>query len=298
VGIPVPGVSEVDTGPDGDLARPTDPSGSGASWCPLRCPFDGRGGGPILGGASAVNGDIDGSPDPYGAATAEFYELLATAHWDRTGPELAGLLAGVDPGDGPIVDVGAGTGIGIPYLLAAVPGAEVLAIEPSRAMRTALHTRLLLAPELEGRVTVDPRPVGDALPDRACAVVLSAVLGHLTEAECDALWRFAAERMPAGAPMVVEVLPPHRPESIDPVRYGARPVGRFVYEGWQSGEPVDERTMRWSMRYRVLDGDRVVADETVRSTYRCWSPDDVRAAVTPYGLTATAHGDAVVLRRP
>lgn len=240
--------------------------------------------------------DVDLLSDPYAAATAEFYELLATAHWQRTGADLVGWLDGVDPTAGPIIDVGAGTGIGLPYLLAAVPGADVHAIEPSRAMRTALHTRLLLDPTLHGRVTVDPRPLKDALPERASAIVLSAVLGHLDEIDRYRLWRFAAERTPTGAPVVVEVLPPYRPIEVAPVRYAVRPVGGFTYEGWQSGEPADARTMRWTMTYRVLDGEALVSEHTVRSTYRCWSPDDVREEVEPFGLTATEHGDAVIVR--
>jgi phospholipid N-methyltransferase len=240
--------------------------------------------------------DADLLDDPYAAATAEFYELLATAHWQRTGAELVALLSDVDPGAGPIVDVGAGTGIGLSYLLDAVPGADVYAIEPSRAMRTALHTRLLLDPVLSGRVTVDPRPLRDALPDRASAVVLSAVLGHLGDLDRYRLWRFAAEKVPAGAPIVVEVLPPYRPVVVEPVRYAAIPVGRFTYEGWQSGEPVDARTMRWTMTYRVLDDDAPVSEQSVTSTYRCWSPDDVRAEVEPLGLRVTQHGDAVIVR--
>lgn len=240
--------------------------------------------------------DADLLDDPYAAATAEFYELLATAHWQRTGAELVALLAGVDPTAGPIVDVGAGTGIGLPYLLDAVPGADVYAIEPSRAMRTALHTRLLLDPVLSGRVTVDPRPLRDALPDRASAVVLSAVLGHLGDLDRYRLWRFAAERIPAGAPVVVEVLPPYRPVVVEPVRYAAVPVGRFTYEGWQSGEPADAHAMRWTMTYRVLDDDVPVAEQSVTSTYHCWSPDDVRAEVEPLGLRVTEHGDAVIVR--
>ncbi|MGA1556443.1 MAG: class I SAM-dependent methyltransferase [Ilumatobacteraceae bacterium] len=237
--------------------------------------------------------------DPYGAATAEFYELLATAHWARTGPELVGLLAGVDPGAGPVVDIGSGSGIALPYLIAAVPEARVLAIEPSRAMRVALHTRLLLDPTVSGRVTVDPRPLGESLPERASALVLSAVLGHLDDEECATVWRFAADRMPPGAPAVVEVLPPHRPEIVEAVRYAVRPVGDFVYEGWQAGTPVGEREMEWTMTYRVLDASgSLVAEHVARSTYRCWSPDDVRAAVGPFGLVVDEHGDAVVLRAP
>lgn len=235
--------------------------------------------------------------DPYGTATAEFYELLATAHWERTGLELLDLLDGVDPAAGPIVDVGAGTGIGLPYILAAVPDAEIHAIEPSKAMRTALHTRLVLEPSLRGRITVDPRPLAEALPERAAAVVLSAVLGHLSDGERSVLWRFVAERMPAGAPVVVELLPPHRPIVVEPTRYASLPVGRFVYEGWQAGEPADERTMRWTMTYRVLDGDTLVAEQAVTSHYRCWSSDDIRHEVEPLGLTVIEHADAVIVRR-
>ena len=239
----------------------------------------------------------DQADDPYGVATAEFYELLATAHWERTGAELTEMLAGVDPAHGPIIDVGAGTGIGLPYLLEAVPGAEVLAIEPSRGMRTALHTRLRLDRRLAGRVTVDPRPLREALPDQACAIVLWAVLGHLDEIDRYRLWSFAAGLLPVGAPLVVEVLPPYRPIEVEPVRYAAVPVGRFTYEGWQWGEPAGDRAMRWTMSYRVIDGDDVIAEQTVQSVYHCWSPDDVRDEVERFGLTADTHGDAVIVRR-
>ena len=234
--------------------------------------------------------------DPYGTATAEFYELLATAHWERTGMELVELLEHVDPEAGPIVDVGAGTGIGLTYLRMAVPDADLYAIEPSKAMRTALHTRLLLDPSLRDRVTVDPRPLGDAMPPRASAVVLSAVLGHLDDDERALLWRYAVERMPAGAPLIVEVLPPHRPIVVEPSLYKMLPVGRFTYEGWQQGAPADDVTMRWTMTYRVRDGDRLVSEQCVTSTYRCWSPDDIGREIEPHGLTMTRHGDAVVIR--
>jgi hypothetical protein len=50
------------------------------------------------------------------------------------------------------------------------------------------------------------------------------------------------------------------------------------------------------MTYRVLDGDVLVSEQSVTSTYRCWSPDDVRQEIEPYGLTMTEHGDAVVIR--
>ncbi len=236
--------------------------------------------------------------DPYGAATAEFYDLLATTHWETFGLQLLDLLADVDPAAGPIVDLGAGTGVGLQYLRAAVPDASILAIEPSRAMRAALHTRLHLDADLCRVTTVDPRPWATAdLPPQACALVASAALGHLDDADRDRLWRYIAERMPAGAPAVIELLPPERPVSIPHTRYRSLPVGSFVYEGWQQGEPVDERTIAWTMEYRVLDGDTVVAEYSVTSRYRCFGIDDVRDEITPYGLHAIQYDDCIVVRR-
>ncbi|MEO6653425.1 MAG: DUF480 domain-containing protein [Ilumatobacteraceae bacterium] len=242
--------------------------------------------------------DAAASDDPYGAATAEFYDLLATAHWESFGYQLLDLLADADPAAGPIVDVGAGTGVGLPYLAAAVPGVRIHAVEPSRAMRTALHTRLAIDAELRRATTVDPRPWGSAaLPERACALVVSAALGHLDDDERARLWRFVAERMPAGAPAVIEMLPPDRSEAVPRTRYRELHVGGYVYEGWQRGEPVDDRVMDWTMDYRVLDGDRAVAEYTVRSRWTCFGVGDVLSEIEPYGLQLTRHDDSIVVRR-
>jgi hypothetical protein len=243
--------------------------------------------------------DAASSPDPYGEATAEFYDLLATDHWETFGLQLLDLLADVDPTVGPIVDVGVGTGVGLPYLRAAVPGAAVHAIEPSMGMRTSLHTRLALDPDLREVVTVDPRPLADAeLPPRACALVMSAVLGHLTDAERDRLWRYLASSLPAGAPAVIEVLPPQRPLTVPPNCYRRLAVGRHTYEGWQEGEPVDGRNMVWTMTYRVFDGDREIVSHRVRAGWRCWSVADIRSEVAPFGLVVDEHDECAVLRHP
>ncbi len=246
--------------------------------------------------ATDVTTDAATIDDPYGAATAEFYDLLATAQWESFGLDLLELLDRVDPSVGPIVDVGAGTGIGLSYLRAAAPGATIFAIEPSKAMRTALHTRLAIDPGLRAITTVDPRPLASAqLPERAAALVASAALGHLTDDERDRLWRYVAEHMPAGAPAVLEVLPPARSITVPPTRYRELEVGDLVYEGWQEGEPIDDRTMAWTMTYRVRRDREIVAEYRVRSTWRCFGVDDVRAEVEAHGLTLREHADCVVV---
>ena len=235
--------------------------------------------------------------DPYGEATAEFYDLLATNMWESFGLELLDLLADVDPTVGPIVDIGSGSGVGLAYLQAAVPGADVIAIEPSKAMRTALHARLAMDHSLRAMTTVVPRTLADApLPNRACALVVLAALGHLADPERTRMWRFIAERMPPGAPAVIGILPPDRALTVPLTRYRQLQVGHYSYEGWQHGEPLDDRTMAWTLIYRVLDGDRLVAEHTASSTWRCDSVDDIRSESAPFGLNLTEHHSSVVVR--
>jgi len=251
------------------------------------------------GNATSPTADVSTSDDPYGEATAEFYDLLATAHWETFGMQLLVLLSNADPTLGPIVDIGAGTGVGLPFLQVAVPAARVHAIEPSRAMRTALHTRLMLDADLRRITTVEPRSFAlAALPERACALIASAALGHLDRAERERLWRYISERMPVGAPAVIEVLPPARPLTVPPTRYRELAVGEYTYEGWQQGEPADEHDMEWTMTYRVLDRDAEVASYCVRSRWRCFSVDDIRAEIEPFGLTLVEHEGCVVITRP
>jgi uncharacterized protein len=239
--------------------------------------------------------------DPYGEATAEFYDLLETAMWDTFGLQMLDVLAAVDPADGPIIDVGSGTGIGLAYLRAAVAGAQLIAIEPSKAMRVALHTRLSEFTELREQTTVIPTIFGEApLPERASAMVLSALIGHLSDDERTRLWSYVAEHTAPGAPVVIGVLPPARPLHVDLVKYGERRIGDYVYEGWQSGVSLDERRMMWTMIYKVVDSSTgaTVAEYTATAPWHCDGADDIRREIAPYGLTMTEHGDYVIVRRP
>jgi uncharacterized protein YceH (UPF0502 family)/phospholipid N-methyltransferase len=231
------------------------------------------------------------------AVVAEFAALLDGSGAEQTGLELLDLLDGVDPAAGPIVAVGAGTGIVLSYLRAAAPDAELYVIEPAPAMRTALHVRSALDRSLGERITVDPRPVAESLPPRACAVVVSTALGGLGDHERAAIWRFAAERMPVGAPLVVVLPEPHRPVVVERTCEASRRVGRLVYERWRAGTPVDDRTMRWTTTYRVLAGELTIAEHARTSDARCWSADDVAAEVAPHGLRASHRDGVAVVHR-
>jgi hypothetical protein len=85
---------------------------------------------------------------------------------------------------------------------------------------------------------------------------------------------------------------------VPPTRYRQLSVGDQVYEGWQQGEPTDEHHMAWTMTYKVLRDETTIGEYTVRAGWRCFSVDDVRAEVEPFGLTLTEYDDCVVVKRP
>ena len=243
-------------------------------------------------------GQVAVSDDPYGEATAEFYDLLATAMWDELGPSLPRLLSGLDPATGPILDLGAGTGAGTVHLNAAFPSAAIIALEPSKAMRTALNARLSGDADLRRAVTVVPRTFEDAqLPNRLSGVLASAVIGHFDQDARHALWTSLAGRLAPGAPALIGVLPPTRPVPVPPTLYRSLPVGASVYEGWMEGEPLDDRRMLWTMTYRVLVDDDIVYERRALSMWHTCGADDVADEAAMLGLVVERpDADHVVLR--
>ena len=77
-------------------------------------------------------------------------------------------------------------------------------------------------------------------------------------------------------------------------------LGDYVYEGWQSGVPLDKLRMMWTMTYKVVDpaNGATVAEYTASAAWRCDGVDDIRREIAPYALEMTEHEDYVVVRRP
>lgn len=237
-------------------------------------------------------------PDTY-AVAAEHYDLWAASYWEELGPALRSAIGGLDPSDGPIVELGAGTGLGTVVLADTVPLARVIAVEPSRAMRGVLTSRIVARPDLHDRVTLlSVDLAGMVWPERLAGFVATAMLGHLAPGERTGLWRTLADRLAPGAPAVVHLQPPGRPEPMPLTRHTARRLGDLDYEGWSEAEPVGERVLRWTMTYRVLRDGEVVDEQRWNSDFHTVSEDDVVVESGAAGLDATpAPGGLFVLRR-
>lgn len=136
----------------------------------------------------------------YDALAAEFYDVSAySSGWPEQLALPTQVLLGFDPDAGPIVDIGAGTGLSTIAIADALPTARIIALEPSPAMRAVLLSRILARPELRQRITVLPGSFdSELLPHRWGGMTARGLLGHLSPAHRQNLWHVIAQRLAAG----------------------------------------------------------------------------------------------------
>lgn len=228
--------------------------------------------------------------------SAEYLHLLGTSMWTALRPRLASALRGVDVGGGPVLDLGAGTGLATEVVLGAVTN-DVVAVEPSAALRAVLLARL--AGRGGGRLTVQPCGALEAhLPHGIGGVVGMHMIGHLPPADRARLWAAVAERLTPGAPVVVNVQPPETVSAVPAFPWSGVTVGELTYEGTGHADPAGPDSVTWHMAYRTRRGEEVLA--TATAEYRWWvlSADGLAAELTAAGLTTTVERDLVVGHAP
>jgi phospholipid N-methyltransferase len=224
------------------------------------------------------------SADSSYRASAEFYELVARRQTPSSGPALRAALAPVDSAAGPVLEIGAGTGSITRVIADALPDAEIVATEPSDPMRAILTSRVSADADLRRRVTVTPH-LAQGLPDCGpfCAAVLFGVVGHLPPPERRLLWAQLRDRMPAGAPIVVELMGVARPRPIPPVRLLRERIGLQTYEWWSTARPSGRDIMRFDTTWKVLRDGELLRE--VAESYD-WYTLSVADLAAESGLTA------------
>lgn len=225
--------------------------------------------------------------------SAEYIDIMSRDAWQALGPMVAEALATADPTAGPVIDFGAGTGLGTLAIAKALPEAKIIAIEPSPGLRAVLLSKVYSEMDLARRVTVLDTDVQHAtLPDRLGAVTAMAMIGHLDREDRRALWTTLAQRLAPGAPIVLNLQPPDSAIALPDTRFTEIPIGRRTYEGWGRVEPHGTDAVTWHMRYRILENGAPVGERAV--AYRWWivTEDDLRAETAEFGLTVRPVGPA------
>lgn len=231
------------------------------------------------------------------AVTAQYYDPLAATGHAEVDARIVAALAGLRTSPGPILDIGAGTGLTTALIAKALPEAEIWAIEPDPAMRPALMTRVWNDTDLRRRVTILPFAALEApLPATIVGAVLSASLVHFAPDERRRLWAALTERLVPGGRIIAEI---QCPEAIDiaPAPMGPVRVGRVDYWGTAQAYAVGPDSQQWTISYRAEMDGTVLAEESVQ--YRCWtvSLEAVAAEAETAGLTVTIAGDLVFFDR-
>ncbi|WP_327250079.1 Gfo/Idh/MocA family oxidoreductase [Streptomyces sp. NBC_01320] len=229
-------------------------------------------------------------PLPY-TPSAEFFDLVAAEHTATSSvPAIVELLADVDLSAGPVLDIGAGTGLVTEAVARARPDAEIIACEPAVSMRAVLTSRVFSEPDLRTRVTVTADAAPDLdLPDQVSVVLLCGVLGHLDADGRSRLWRRLTSRLAPGGLVVVELMQFDEPLILPETRLATATAGRHRYEWSFSGAPdeTEDGVMRLHSTWRVYRDSATEAEREVHDSYR-WAPFGLNDVVAESGMTARA----------
>lgn len=225
------------------------------------------------------------------AATAGAYDLFNAGARAGQLAALEVLVPLLRAGYGPVLDVGAGSGLNAAFVLERVPAAEVYALEPSPAMRALMMARIATRPDWFGRVTVRPEDFFSAtLPASIGGAILLGVIGHFDAGERAAVLAELAARLPVRGAALLDLQAPERPERIEAFEFTAAQVGELSYRVIAEAWPVDTELMHWRMIYLTLEGERILVEDAAEFDYRHPAPGTLTAEAARVGLSLRRIG--------
>ncbi|MEU9336584.1 class I SAM-dependent methyltransferase [Streptomyces sp. NPDC048290] len=200
------------------------------------------------------------------AVTAEFYDILQADADDRLvrdlyGREVAKARLGV-------LDIGAGTGR-VTLMSLAESRVGVHAVEPSRAMRTSLMTRLAALPARQReRVTVHPHALDETALHRVADVaVCHNVVACLPPAARRALWPAIGAALVPGGSLFLQPPPARLPARTVVRVLPEQRVGEHTYGASMVTSAAGDR-IRTRVDYWVRDAEGVLRENT--ETFWMW----------------------------
>ena len=229
----------------------------------------------------------------------EYTELFRTDH-EASASDLVrrAPLEVLDLPDGPVVDIGAGTGLGTIALAAAFPDREILAVEPNRVARTVLLTRLG-EHYLTDRVTVYADDVETAdLPTCAGALGIH-LLCQLTDGGIPGfLRRLDFLLADDGAMLIDDCFGPSALEASEMPKRLEHAVGRRTYQRWSGAEVTDDERLRISHVFKTVESGQVVREEASVSEFVPTSRERVHEMFAEAGFVGEPVGESfLVLQR-
>ncbi|MFJ4833713.1 class I SAM-dependent methyltransferase [Streptomyces sp. NPDC088747] len=195
-----------------------------------------------------------------------------------------------------VVDVGAGTGR-VTLMSLARSEVGVHAVEPARAMRAALMTRLAALPATQrARVSVHPYSLGEAaLHNVADLVVCHNTVACLSPSARLALWASVNDALVPGGRLLFQLPPAQLPSGERHRDFPVQRIGRHEYGGRMVMSAAGPR-IRTRVDYWVRGTHGLLRQHT--ETFWMWpaTRSDLVADLERYGLTvSSARQDPAVL---
>ncbi|MGQ7788862.1 class I SAM-dependent methyltransferase [Nesterenkonia sp. K-15-9-6] len=228
------------------------------------------------------------------------YELIGELHdlflseetWSPIRPVLQELFG--ELGDSAVVmDIGAGTGLGVDALSRVFDG-RIAAVEPSAMMRAGLLTRISTDEDLAGRVRIiaEPAPAAFAqLTGPIDGFLCTHMLGYLSGHQRREMFAQLEQRMAPGASGLVTAdrhLAPPSGRSVEQHRRlgGLDYVARFL--------PQPDGLVQ---RYEVRDGGTVLRSVEAVSRWQPVTQAALAAEAAPAGFELVSRGDGLATLR-
>jgi hypothetical protein len=233
--------------------------------------------------------------NPVGSSTCSAQDARRALH-----APIADALRHAAPQQGPIVDIGAGTGPGTLLAANTIDAGDVIAVGPPPILRAVLPSRLVTTEHLRRRVTVQATDVDSmALPPRLGGVLAIDMIGHLSPPRRRHLWADLRPRLTPAAPQIINLQPPAEPTTIAESPFTSVRIGGKTYQGSGAARPAGDHAVIRTMRYRALDQDGTVDSELVVDYHwHVLSPPALLAELTAAGYAATVGDMDIVVATP
>ncbi|MDJ0363080.1 class I SAM-dependent methyltransferase [Rhodococcus sp. H29-C3] len=229
--------------------------------------------------------------DPY-IRSADHLDLLSAGQWQSMAPIVSEALTGIRDGVREIVELGAGTGLGIRVICDAVPNARIVAIEPSSPLRAVLLHRIASDTDMRSRVTVENQPFPAArLPESFDALVMINTLGHLDRSAREKLWQVIATGLRTGGCAVINLQQPTTSTAVPEFEMAREQVGNRTYHGSAWAERIDDTTMKWHMTYRTSEGSNEIDATDVEYLWNVIDSRTLEYELAQHNLCVSATGD-------
>ncbi|AWW42199.1 class I SAM-dependent methyltransferase [Streptomyces cadmiisoli] len=209
---------------------------------------------------------MPGKPHDDYAVSAEFYDILQAPKDALTVHRLYSHdVARAHVG---VLDVGAGTGC-VTVMSVVESRVDVHAVEPARAMRAPLMTRLASLPvALRERVTVHPQMLAEArLTAVADIAVCHNTIACMTPQSRRTLWPALAQALVPGGSLLLQLPPARLPDKETARAFPEQRVGRHEYGG-RMVMSADHGRIRTRFEYWVKGREGVLRRHT--ETFWMW----------------------------